>query len=81
MPPRGATAAMFGPPPNKKDAPVDLTESLRQVEGSMRKLLDSGLNKKAILILLAADCQLPKSTVEQVLDSASNIATRYLTKR
>jgi len=58
-------------------SPETLADAVAKISTSMQKLLKSGLNKKAIVTLVKDDTNIPKHTIEQVLDSLKSLKERY----
>lgn len=54
-----------------------LALSIEQASAALSKLLESGLNKRAIVTLVSADCGIPKRNVETVIDSLASLHKTY----
>jgi hypothetical protein len=54
-----------------------LASSIVQIGDAVKKLYDSGLNRHAVVALLADDTKLGKKTIETVLDSLLDLRKRY----
>ena len=62
----------------KKDEPqLDLAEAVRQISAAMQRLLKSGLNKKAITVLLKHETGVPMGHINAVLAGLDNLARVY----
>ena len=62
------------------DAPVDqevLAQAIVNISSSFKKLLKSGLNRRAVIALVANDTGLGRGTIGCVLDSIENLAKNY----
>jgi hypothetical protein len=63
-----------------KEAPVEkevLATAILQISGSVKKLYASGLNRRAVIALLADDTKLGKGTISTVLNSLGDLAKTY----
>lgn len=60
--------------PVEKEA---LAQAIIDISNSFKKLLKSGLNRKAVVILVASDSQQPQYIVSGVLDSLESLAKTY----
>ena len=54
-----------------------LAEAIANVSNGFSTLLDSGLNKKAIVVLLQAETRLSQKTIVEVLDALPKLKGRY----
>lgn len=54
-----------------------LAHAIVEISKAARKLSDSGLNKKAIVLLVSADARVSKSDASAVLDSLEDLAKTY----
>jgi hypothetical protein len=54
-----------------------LATSILQISDAVKKLYDSGLNRHAVVALLADDTKLGKKTIETVLDSLLDLKRTY----
>jgi hypothetical protein len=66
----------------KKDPSMPVTKevlatSILQISDAVKKLYDSGLNRHAVVALLADDTKLGKKTIETVLDSLLDLRKTY----
>lgn len=62
------------------EAPVEkevLAAAIVQIGDSLKRLYDSGLNRRAVVALLADDTKLGKKTIEAVLDSLADLRRTY----
>jgi hypothetical protein len=55
----------------------ELLKSIIQIRGAMEKLMKSGLNKKAIIVLVQDRLRLPKKDIESVMDTLCNLEKWY----
>lgn len=55
----------------------ELLKSIVQIRGAMEKLMKSGLNKKAIIVLVQDRLKLPKKDIENVMDTLYNLEKWY----
>lgn len=61
--------------------PKVLANAIVEISSSFKRLLASGLNRNAIVVLLQSDTGLSKKQINYVLDSLLQLATRYTTLR
>ena len=61
-------------------APELLASAIVDVANSAKKLLNSGLERRAILVLIKDMTSVPLQTIEQVLDAASRL-DRYVKRK
>lgn len=64
----------------KSDPPESteiLAEAIVRIGGAMKKLGDSGLNHKAIVVLIQDATKLPKRDIELVIDAQKRLAGWY----
>ena len=64
------------------EAPVEtkvLAQAIVDISEAMKKLSRSGLNRKAIVILVAKDANQYQATVERVMDALENLRKTYCT--
>lgn len=54
-----------------------LAAAIVTISMSFKKLLKSGLNRRAVVALIRDDTSLGKGTIEVVLDSLENLANAY----
>ncbi len=54
-----------------------LASSIVSISDSVKRLYDSGLNRRAVVALLADDTKLGKKTIETVLDSLLDLRKTY----
>ena len=59
--------------------PTVLAQAIIDISEAMKKLAKSGLNRKAIIILVAKDSNQYMHTVEKVMDSLENLRKTYCT--
>ena len=62
------------------DAPVGrdmLAKTIVDISASMTRLLASGLNRRAIVILIHDESKISKRTIEYLLDSLEQLAEDY----
>jgi len=62
------------------DKPVEkeiLAEAIIKASDALTKLLSSGLNKRAIILLVSADAGVGRNAVECVLDSLADLKRTY----
>ncbi len=64
-------------PGEKSERKEILALTIEQASEALRKLLNSGLNRKAIVILVQAETKLGMGAIEQVIDSLSNLSKTY----
>lgn len=62
---------------DKPETTEILAEAVIKIGESMDKLYSSGMNKKAIIVLIANDTKLGKGTIETVLDSLKTLKGYY----
>jgi hypothetical protein len=65
--------------PKKEINPEALAAQLAAISDSMRRLLASGLNRKAVIILLHYTSKVPQRDIEYVLNSMDVLKQRYTT--
>lgn len=58
----------------------NLADTLAAIESSLKKLIKSGLNMDAIIILLAEHSKVRRGDVRTVLESLPELRKRYTTK-
>jgi predicted AlkP superfamily pyrophosphatase or phosphodiesterase len=58
----------------------NLADTLAAIESSLKKLIKSGLNMDAIIILLAEHSKVRRGDVRAVLESLPELRKRYTTK-
>ena len=63
--------------PEDEQQEEDLAKAIRSISRSARKLTKSGLNRRAMVVLLADATKLPRRDIESVLDSLDELADRY----
>ena len=61
-------------PPESKEI---LAEAIVNIGGAFKKLQTSGLNKKAIIILIQAETKLPQRDIKLVLDALPQLERWY----
>lgn len=57
-----------------------LAASIKEIAASMKRINESRLNRRALVILIAADTALGRGVVETVLNSMAYLEQRYLKK-
>ena len=62
------------------ETPEVLAEAIIKISSAMRSLLDSGINRHAIVILLQADTKLSRASINLVLDSIDELEDLYCIK-
>lgn len=63
------------------DKPVEtsvLAQAIVDISAAAKRLAQSGLNRKAVVILLAHQCGLGQGTVKTVLDGIEELQATYL---
>ncbi len=55
----------------------NLADAIVDISKGMKKLYKSGLNHKAIVVLIADDTKLPRRDINAVLDSMDTLAETY----
>jgi broad specificity phosphatase PhoE len=60
--------------------PEPLADAIRKVSEGMQRLLRSGLNKNAVVVLLHDYCRVGKRDIEKVLDSLGKLEAAYCVK-
>lgn len=58
-------------------APLDLAEAIRGVSAGLDKLFATGLNRRAIIVLLDDSTGVGKRNIEKVLDGLSTLAKDF----
>ena len=58
-----------------------LAQSIVSISASFKKLLKSGLNRKAIVVLIAHDAKMGHGQIESVLRSLDRLAEEYTDAR
>lgn len=67
--------------PNEPEVPAEiLAQSIETVSNGMRKILNTRLNKRALMLLIRDACSLSLTEVEKVLDAIENLDKRFLKK-
>lgn len=64
-------------PREKSDRKEILAKDIEAAGEALRKLLNSGLNRYAIVTLVAQETKVPKRSIERVIDSLSNLHRTY----
>lgn len=64
-------------PTEKTERPALLAHTIEQACDALRKLLNSGLNRKAIIILVADDTRVGRQEINLVLQSLENLSKTY----
>jgi hypothetical protein len=67
-------------PHRKDEKPVTkeiLATSIIAISDAVKKLYDSGLNRRAVVALIADDTKLGKGTIDAVLDSLLDLRKTY----
>lgn len=65
------------PEQQKQPTDVELATLIRQISAGMTRLVTSGLNKHAIIVLLADETGVGRRQIEKVLDGLNVLAKRY----
>jgi len=60
---------------------TEIVQSMVQIKGALKNLMKSGLNKRAIVVLIQDRTRLPKATIENVLDTLCKLETWYTIKQ
>lgn len=63
-----------------EDRPIEkhvLAKAIVEMSASMKRLLASGINRKAIIVLLNDQTSLGKGTIAMVLDGLEQLAKEY----
>lgn len=68
-------------PTPHKDSPVDLSTALREVEAGIKKLLNSGLTREAVFVLISHETGVGQKTIRQVINAATNLSKFTSTPR
>lgn len=61
--------------------PEDFPGMVTRISGSVDALLKSGINKKAVIILLCHETKLPQRDVKRLLDELSQLAKNFCEKK
>lgn len=80
MSPKAADRGFLNGLPPPPETELDLASTLREIETKMTKLMNAGLTKKAVLVLIAHETKLGESTIEKVLKAATSLS-KYTVKR
>jgi len=75
-----ATAAVKAKIVQTEEAPVEkeiLATAIVKISDAVKKLYDGGLNRSAVVALVADDTKLGKKTIETVLDSLLDLRKNY----
>lgn len=67
--------------PDKPVDPIVLADAIVSASDSMKRLLSSGLNRRAIIILISTDTGFGQRQVGDFLNSLENLAARYTTRK
>jgi len=59
-------------------SPDSLARAIVEISEALRALTRSGLNRKAIITLVADDTKISKSTITHVLDSLEDLRSKYV---
>jgi len=68
------------PKPNdepENDGEEKLVESIRKISRAVGRILKTGLNRKAVVVLLKDDTGLSGRVIENVLDSLEDLERKY----
>jgi hypothetical protein len=68
---------MAKPEAEAPDEPKDLSEAIGRIDGAMKTLLKSGLNRKAVIVLLHDYTKVSKRDIETVLSGLENLKEMY----
>jgi hypothetical protein len=60
-----------------KDA-EELADAVRRIEAAMTTIVESGLNRRALVTLIHDDCKVGKRDISKVLDSLEQLGVTYL---
>lgn len=58
-------------------SPDTLADAIIKIGGAMKQLTKSGLNRKAIVVLIKDQSGVPKCDIERVLNSLGSLADHY----
>lgn len=61
----------------EKVEPKDLSEAIERISGAMKTLLKSGLNRRAIVVLLHDSTRVSKRDIETVLNGLETLKKTY----
>jgi hypothetical protein len=64
-------------PKEKTERKEFLAHTIEEASGALKRLLEAGVNRKAIVTLVAEDARLGKREVEKVIDSLANLHKTY----
>jgi hypothetical protein len=62
---------------DNKEVKKTLAKAILDVSYSMERLLADGLNRSAIIVLIADDTGLSKKTITKILDSLGHLRDKY----
>lgn len=68
---------MAKPEPEIAAEPKDLSEAVERISDAMKTLLKSGLNRRAIVVLLHDSTKIPKRDIEAVLSGLETLKKTY----
>lgn len=63
--------------PEEKAEPKDLSEAIDRISSALKTLLKSGLNRKAIIVLLHDYTKVPRRDIESVLSGLEALKKTY----
>lgn len=78
-PPATEPAMPPDPPPAAPSAERDLSTAIRQMSDGVTRLLASGLNRRAIVTLLADSTKVGRRDIERVLDGLADLEKDFTT--
>lgn len=61
--------------------PESLAEAIEKISAACTTLARSGVNRKAVVVLVHDHSRVPKRMIETVLDSLEDLAKKYTTKK
>lgn len=62
------------------DPPIILADHIRDISKAAKKLSDSGLNRKAVVVLLKHETGIGMGAIETVLNGLKQLEARYCEK-
>ena len=66
-------------PTKEEKSDISLAKAIKRISLAMDELTKTGLNRDAVVVLLAEDTGIGKRTLNKVFDSLNELATRYTT--
>lgn len=70
-------AKLREPPAEARDEQATLADCITRISDGMTRLLASGLNEKAVLVLLHDATKVPRGHIEAVLGGLTDLKKRY----